>query len=90
VATREFGIRDLRNHTSSVLAAVGAGDVVYLTNRGVRVAEIRPIEPVRRIDVLLRRAAEISMGDTGALDELMADKAAAIAAERGGNRSPWG
>lgn len=40
VAVREFGIRALRNHTQEVLDAVDAGDVVFLTRRGVRVAEI--------------------------------------------------
>jgi prevent-host-death family protein len=40
---REFGIRDLRNHTSRVIGAVEQGDTVYLTRRGERIARIEPL-----------------------------------------------
>lgn len=40
---REFGIRDLRNHTSRVIEAVARGDTVYLTRRGKRIARIEPV-----------------------------------------------
>ncbi len=40
---REFGIRDLRNHTSRVIEAVQQGDTVYLTRRGERIARIEPV-----------------------------------------------
>ena len=43
MATKEYGVRDLRNSTAKVLAAVEAGDQVFLTNRGKRVAELRPV-----------------------------------------------
>ncbi|HXH59353.1 type II toxin-antitoxin system prevent-host-death family antitoxin [Iamia sp.] len=42
---REFGIRDLRNHTSRVIEAVEQGDAVYLTRRGERIARIEPVRP---------------------------------------------
>lgn len=90
VATREFGIRDLRNRTSAVLDAVEAGDVVYLTNRGVRVAEIKSVEQTRRIDTLLRKAARLSTGDSGALDALLADKRDAIESEGDKASVLWG
>ncbi len=74
MAIREYGVRDLRNHTAQVLAAVEAGDHVFLTNRGKRVAELRPIAPEREIDRLLELADRLSPGDTGALDDLMLSK----------------
>lgn len=81
MAVKEYGARDLRNHTSTVLRAVEDGDTVYLTNRGMRVAEIRPIDHDRPIDVLMEKARHISSGDTGALDELLASKDDDIAAQ---------
>lgn len=43
MATRDIGIKELRNHTSQVIDAVNDGETVFLTRRGIRVAEIRPI-----------------------------------------------
>lgn len=43
MGTRDIGIKELRNHTSEVIDAVRDGETVFLTRRGVRVAEIRPI-----------------------------------------------
>lgn len=43
MATRDIGIKELRNHTSEVIDAVNAGETVFLTRRGIRVAEIRPV-----------------------------------------------
>lgn len=43
MGTRDIGIKELRNHTSEVIEAVSEGETVFLTRRGVRVAEIRPI-----------------------------------------------
>ena len=90
VAAREFGIRDLRNHTTRVLDAVRAGEVVYLTNRGDRVAEIRAIDHRRPIDALIEKAKQVSTGDTGAFDELMAAKQADISAQESKEQALWG
>jgi len=43
MATRDIGIKELRNHTAQVIEAVAGGETVFLTRRGVRVAEIRPV-----------------------------------------------
>lgn len=43
MGTRDVGIKELRNHTAEVIDAVSDGEIVYLTRRGVRIAEIRPI-----------------------------------------------
>ncbi|MFT4011338.1 MAG: type II toxin-antitoxin system prevent-host-death family antitoxin [Nocardioidaceae bacterium] len=81
MAVREFGIRELRNHTSRVLRALRDGDVVYLTNRGSRVAEIRPADEGRPIEALVAKAAQASNGDTGAFEELMDSKQADLDAQ---------
>lgn len=90
MAVREFGIRDLRNHTSRVLEAVRAGEVVYLTNRGNRVAEIRAVDRPRPIESLVEKAKQISSGDTGAFQELMAAKRADTAAQAAKDEALWG
>jgi prevent-host-death family protein len=43
------GITDLKAHFSEYLRRVLAGEVFYITNRGVEVAEFRPTDPTRRI-----------------------------------------
>lgn len=73
-----------------VLDAVNAGETVYLTNRGRRVAEIRPVTPSRPIDRLVAKARRISRGDTGWQDELIAAKEAEIAAAESKETSLWG
>ncbi|MDR1833796.1 MAG: type II toxin-antitoxin system prevent-host-death family antitoxin [Propionibacteriaceae bacterium] len=37
--------RELRNRTADVVARVRAGETVYLTSRGQRVARIDPVDP---------------------------------------------
>lgn len=81
MAVKEYGIRDLRNHTAQVLAAVEAGEHVFVTNRGRRVAELRPVVPHNEIDALLDLADRISPGDTGAFDDLMQSKQDDLAAQ---------
>ena len=74
MAIREYGIRELRNHTNDVIEAVKGGDIVYVTRRGERVAELRPVEMPTPMDALLARAAALPKGDSGSLDELYAAK----------------
>lgn len=89
MVTREYGIRDLRNNTAQVLAAVEAGEHVFLTNRGRRVAELRPVAPENDIDRLLDLADRISPGDTGALADLMQSKQDDVAAQEAKDAAGW-
>ena len=89
MATKEYGVRDLRNNTAKVLAAVEAGDHVFLTNRGKRVAELRPVAHESEIDRLLDIADRISPGDTGAFDDLMESKQDDIAAQKTKDAAGW-
>ena len=90
MAVREFGIRDLRNHTARVLDAVRAGEVVYLTNRGDRVAEIRAVDGRRPVESLVEKAKQVSTGDTGSFEELMDAKRADTAAQATKDEALWG
>ena len=42
---KEVGIFDAKTHLSELLDDVERGQVVYLTRRGRRIAELRPITP---------------------------------------------
>lgn len=90
VAVREFGIRDLRNHTSKVLEAVVTGDSVYITNRGTRVVELRPVNQPRPIEALIQKAKQASPGDTGAFEELLAPKEAEVSTHERKGDALWG
>lgn len=48
VSHMEFSVRDLRNRTTEVIAAVESGERVTLTNRGVPIADIVPHVQRRR------------------------------------------
>lgn len=89
MVTREYGIRDLRNNTAQVLAAVEAGEHVFVTNRGRRVAELRPVAPENDIDRLLDLADRISPGDTGAWADLMQSKQDDVAAQEAKDADGW-
>ena len=43
------GITELKAHFGEYLRRVLAGEVFYITNRGVEVAEFRPTDPTRKI-----------------------------------------
>ncbi len=51
-----IGIRELNQQTSQVLDRVRAGETIEITDRGVPVAELRPVS--RERSVLARLAAE--------------------------------
>lgn len=70
-------MRELRNHTGRVLEALQANDEVYLTNRGLRVAVIKPILGDWS-ERLAGWVAELPRRDTGMLELLEADNEAAI------------
>ncbi len=80
MAVKEFGIRDLRNHTGQVVDAVEQGDRVFLTRRGERIAEITSIKQ-SPVVALLAKAESVGAIDTGWANELAADKLADIAAQ---------
>jgi prevent-host-death family protein len=44
---KEIGIFHAKTHLSELLDEVERGQVIYLTRRGLRVAELRPIVPDR-------------------------------------------
>ena len=91
VATMEFGIRDLRNDTGQVIDAVEAGNTVYITRRGKRVAELHPVgddlTPVQRFVRMLDAMPAV---DTGALDELFEAKQVERDAQERKERLLWG
>ena len=40
----EVGVRELRNHTADVIAAIQSGQTVYLTSHRRRIAVITPVD----------------------------------------------
>ena len=81
VAVKEFGIRELRNDTNSLLDALDSGHQVFITRRGARVAELRVPEPVEEIERLLADADGLPAVDTGMYDELFEAKDDDVAAQ---------
>jgi prevent-host-death family protein len=53
---KQIGIRELNQHTSQVLDRVRAGEEIEITDRGVPIAELRPVRGARA--ALARLAAE--------------------------------
>lgn len=84
----EVGVRELRNNTSRVIERVAAGEEVYLTSHGRRIAVITPPAPVVHPQVarLLAWLDERTPVDTGWMDEHLAQRASD--AEVDGD--PWG
>lgn len=77
----EISVKALRNLTSQQILALDADDPTYVTHRGTRIAEIRPIGATSALDTLLDRVYSRANSDTGALDELLASRAASIAVQ---------
>jgi prevent-host-death family protein len=70
---REISVRDLRNHTAKVLAAVRAGERLSLTVNRTPVADIVPHESARSpwvSSATLRQIVEEAAADTRLLDDL--------------------
>jgi prevent-host-death family protein len=53
----KIGTRALKSHLGQYLQRVKAGEVIYVTDRGKVVAEIRPAPPEEGEDRILRRLA---------------------------------
>jgi prevent-host-death family protein len=77
----DVSVRELRNHTSDVIRAVEAGDTVYLTSRGRRIAEIRPLRSRSDAQRLIDTIDALPRHDSGAAADLRAAKAASIAVQ---------
>jgi prevent-host-death family protein len=45
---KEVGAFEAKTHLSRLLDEVAAGETIYITKHGKRVAELRPTEPPRR------------------------------------------
>lgn len=70
---RAVSIRELRNHTADVIAAVEAGERIVLTNSGRPIADVVPhVERARWIpgDVVLRALADGATADRAMRDDL--------------------
>jgi prevent-host-death family protein len=70
---REISVRDLRNHTAQVVAAVRSGERLSLTVNRTPVADIVPHVAVRSPWVpsaTLRLIVEEAAADSGLLDDL--------------------
>ncbi len=70
---REISVRELRNHTAEVVAALRAGEQLSLTVNRTPVADIVPHEATRSPWVpsaALRRILEEAGADDGLLDDL--------------------
>jgi prevent-host-death family protein len=64
----DVSVRELRNHTARVIAAVESGEPVVLTVHGRPVADIVP-----RRSRSERRPSELLLADLAAISELAAD-----------------
>jgi prevent-host-death family protein len=70
---REVSVRELRNNTATVIAAVRSGERVSLTVNREPVADIVPHQAVRspwRPSSTLRQIAQEAASDPGLLDDL--------------------
>jgi antitoxin (DNA-binding transcriptional repressor) of toxin-antitoxin stability system len=70
---REVSVRELRNHTAQVIAAIRSGETISLTVNRTPVAEIVPHVAARNPWVpssTLRQIASEAGADAGLLDDL--------------------
>jgi prevent-host-death family protein len=72
--SREVSVRDLRNHTADVVAAVKSGERLSLTVNKLPVADIVPHEP-QRSPWLPSRHLRALVDNAGADNALLADLA---------------
>ncbi len=63
----DVSVRELRNHTARVVAAIEAGEPVVLTVHGRPVADIVP-----RVQRSERRPSELLLADLAAISEMAA------------------
>lgn len=77
----EISVKALRNLTSQQILDLDPTEPTYVTHRGTRIAEIRPVHAPVALDALLDRVYSRASRDTGALDELLEGRADSIAAQ---------
>jgi prevent-host-death family protein len=81
IMAREISVRDLRNHTAKVVAAVRAGERLSLTVNRTPVADIVPHETARDPWVpseMLQRIVDEAGADARLLDDLREVRGALI------------
>lgn len=79
---REISVRELRNHTADVVAAVQAGERVSLTVNRRPVADIVPFQATRSPWIpaaILRQIVHGTPADAGLLDDIADVRAAPLA-----------
>lgn len=77
----DISVKALRNLTSQQILDLDPAEPTYVTHRGARIAEIRPLHPPAALDALLHRVYSRTSRDSGALDELVAGRTDSIAAQ---------
>ena len=77
----EISVKALRNLTSQQILDLDTSETTYVTHRGTRIAELRPIHAPSDLDALLDRVYSRPGRDTGALDELLQRRADSISAQ---------
>jgi prevent-host-death family protein len=78
----QVAVRELRNHTKSVLDAVERGEQVVLTRMGEPVALITPINQSSNVGEWLDDLMADAVADTGWLDEVVQGRRDDEAADR--------
>ncbi len=78
----DVSVRDLRNHTAKVIAAIESGQPVVLTVHGRPVADILPRQARSE-----RRSSEALLADLGEIGEIARDLG--VESDPGDFRSGW-
>lgn len=76
-------VRDLRNHYTSLLRWVAAGEEVLITQKGLAVARLLPAQPVTSSHVDWAQSPEVRRDRSGET-QLTAAESATLIAEAGG------
>ena len=76
-------VRDLRNHYTSLLRWTSAGEEVLITQKGVAVARLLPVEAKVPVPVNWADSPEVKR-DRSRETQLSAEESAAIITEAGG------
>lgn len=80
--------REFRNNSAAVLDAVEAGETYHVTRNGVKIAELRPLRPRRRLttEELIERLRKLPRVDYARMRQ-EADEV--FGADRVGDDDPW-
>lgn len=77
--SKPVGVRELKAHLSAYLERVRAGETISVTDRGVPVAEIRPVGAVRLLEELIASGLATRGTQSGWLpDELIASEGSVV------------